>query len=69
MAMKIQGRDAQTGVPIGPGRAALRRIVYLVLFYAFVLPGVVNALSPLWDRQRQGWHDKAARSVVLNAPA
>ncbi len=69
MAMKIQVRDAQTGGPVGPGRGALRRLVYLLLFYVYVLPGIANALSPLWDKRRQGWHDKAVRSVVVNAPA
>lgn len=69
MAMKIQVRDAQTGGPIGPARAALRRLVYLLLFYAYVLPGIANVLSPLWDRRSQGWHDKAARSVVVNSGA
>lgn len=69
MAMKIQVRDAQTGGAIGPGRGALRRLVYLLLFYAYVLPGVANALSPLWDKRRQGWHDKAVRSVVVNSGA
>lgn len=69
MALKIQVRDAQTGGAIGPARGAARRLVYFLLFYAYVLPGIANALSPLWDRRRQGWHDKAVRSVVVNAPA
>ena len=68
MAVKIQVRDAQTGGPIGPVRGGLRRLVYFLLFYAYVLPGIANALSPLWDRRSQGWHDKAVRSVVVNAP-
>jgi len=69
MAMKIQVRDAAAGGPIGPGRAALRRLVYVGLFYAYVLPGIANALSPLWDKRRQGWHDKAVRSVVVRSDA
>ena len=69
MAMKIQVRDAAVGGPIGPGRAALRRLVYVALFYAYVLPGIANALSPLWDKRNQGWHDKAVRSVVVNSDA
>ncbi|MFP5319699.1 MAG: RDD family protein [Acidimicrobiia bacterium] len=66
MAMKIQVRDAQTGGPIGPGRAAMRRLIYVALFYAYFLPGAANALSPLWDKRRQAWHDKAVRSIVVN---
>ncbi|MEW6154814.1 MAG: RDD family protein [Actinomycetota bacterium] len=69
MAMRVLVADADTGGAIGPRRAALRRLVYLGLFYAFVIPGVVNALSPLWDRRRQAFHDRAVRSVVVNAPA
>jgi len=67
MAMKIQVRDAQVGGPIGPARAAIRRLIYLGLFSLYVLPGAINALSPLWDKRSQAWHDKAVRSVVLNA--
>jgi uncharacterized RDD family membrane protein YckC len=68
MAMRIQVRDAGDGAAIGFGRAALRRFVYQVLFLPFGIPGVINALSPLWDRRRQAWHDKVANSVVVNAP-
>ncbi len=67
MAMRLQVRDAENGGPIGPKRAVLRRLVYLALFYAFVIPGLVNGLSPLWDRRRQGWHDKVAGSIVVTA--
>jgi uncharacterized RDD family membrane protein YckC len=67
MAMRIQVRDAHTAGPIGPARALIRRLIYLLLFYTFIIPGVLNALSPLWDARRQGWHDKAVRSVVVNA--
>ena len=67
MALRIRVRDATTGGPIGMGRALLRRGVYTVLFYALVIPGVINVLSPLWDARKQAWHDKAANSVVVNA--
>ena len=65
MALKIRVGDADSGAPIGFGRAASRRLMYLGLFYAIVLPGVVNALWPLFDVRRQAWHDKAVRSVVV----
>lgn len=66
MAMKIRVRDANTGGSIGPGRALLRRFIYGALFYALLLPGLINGLSPLWDPRNQAWHDKAANSVVVN---
>lgn len=67
MALRIRVADADSGAPIGPGRAFGRRLVYLLLFQALLVPGFINALSPLWDARRQAWHDKLARSVVVNA--
>ena len=67
MALRIRVRDVTTGGAIGMGRALLRRFVYVALFYALVLPGLINGLSPLWDARKQAWHDKAANSVVVNS--
>lgn len=67
MAMRIQVRDANRGGPIGFPRAAARRLVYQLLFFALFVPGIVNALSPLWDKHRQAWHDKALKTVVVNS--
>lgn len=68
MALGIRVVDAQSGGPIGPGRAALRRLVYEALFYACVVPGLVNGLSPLWTARGQAWHDKVGGSVVVRVP-
>ncbi len=68
MALRIQVRDADTGGPIGMGRGILRAVVYDLLFLPCLIPGIINGLSPLWDQRRQAWHDKAARSVVVDAP-
>ncbi len=68
MALRIQVRDADTGGPIGFGRAALRRFIYQILFFPFGIPGLINGLSPLWDRRKQAWHDKAVKTVVVNSP-
>jgi uncharacterized RDD family membrane protein YckC len=68
MALRIQIRDADSGAAIGFGRAALRRFVYQVLFLPFGIPGLINGLSPLWDRRRQAWHDKLANTLVVNSP-
>ncbi|MDT4893029.1 MAG: hypothetical protein QOE97_2064 [Pseudonocardiales bacterium] len=64
-AVSIRVVDLDTGQPIGIGRALLRQLVL----------GVTGALctlgywSPFFDsRRRQGWHDKAGRSVVIPAP-
>ncbi len=65
MAMGIATRDIATGGSIGPARGLLRRFIYEILFIAFVIPGIINVLSPLWDKRRQAWHDKAASSDVI----
>ena len=63
-AAGIRVVDATTGRVIGPGRAALRWIVMTVTG-AFCTLGY---WSPLFDSvRRQGWHDKAANSVVIPA--
>lgn len=53
--------DVNSGQLIGPPRALLR-IVILFLTGSVL----IGFLSPLFDRtRRQGWHDMAARSVVI----
>ena len=66
MALGIQVRDGSSFGPIGYGRALGRRLVAIVLWWLFILPGLLDVLSPLWDRRRQTWHDKAVRSVVVD---
>jgi len=62
----IRTFSADGGGPVGAGRGLLR---WLVLALCGVLPLVGTVLvlvSPTFDAsgRRQGWHDKAARSVV-----
>jgi uncharacterized RDD family membrane protein YckC len=65
MAMKIAVKDAETGGPIGYGRAFVRWVVASILWIAFYLPGILDLLFPLWDQRKQTLHDKAVRSVVV----
>jgi uncharacterized RDD family membrane protein YckC len=65
IALGIQVRDANSGGPIGFGKAVLRRFIYQVLWAALFIPGLINGLSPLWDARKQAWHDKAVNSVVV----
>lgn len=58
---RVRVADAVTGRPLSAGRALLRVLVSFVS-EALLLIGF---LWMLWDPQRQTWHDKAARSVVL----
>jgi uncharacterized RDD family membrane protein YckC len=53
--------DANTGLPIGYGRAGLR-------FLGYILSTVVCYIGLIWaafDSRKQGWHDKIASTVVL----
>jgi uncharacterized RDD family membrane protein YckC len=61
----IAVRDEITGQPIGPGRAFGRWFIYVVLWYLLFVPGLLNALSPLWDSKNQAWHDHAVGSLVV----
>ena len=65
-AFGVRLQDEATGGPIGFWRAVLRNLVW-------GLAGsiVVGYFSPLFDSspRRQGWHDRAARTVVTGARA
>jgi uncharacterized RDD family membrane protein YckC len=65
MVVGIAVRDLDTGASVGAGRALLRRVVFFAFYLGFGVLFVVNALSPLWDRQRRAWHDKVARTCVV----
>ncbi|MGH9114397.1 MAG: RDD family protein, partial [Acidimicrobiales bacterium] len=64
MAARTRVVDARSGGTIGYDKAAIRAIVELVLNYT-VIGGLLDILWPLWDRQNQTLHDKAAGTVVL----
>jgi uncharacterized RDD family membrane protein YckC len=66
MAMHITVRDASTWEPIGYGRALGRRLLGMALWWLFLVPGLLDVLSPLWDDRRQTWHDKAVNSAVVD---
>lgn len=64
-APHIAVRDVRTGLAIGFWRGLLRWFVRSALYAAFVLPGLVNDLFPLWNARRQTLADMAARSVMI----
>lgn len=57
--------DAVTGEPIGWGRALLRHVVLTVMGNLCGIPLLVQLFIIPGHPRRQGWHDAAARSVVL----
>lgn len=64
-AVGIAVRDRASGQAIGFGRALGRWLIFDVLWYLLIVPGLLNALSPIWDREHQAWHDHAVGSVVI----
>lgn len=64
-ALGIRLARLADGQPVGAGRGLLRWVLNLVFSWAFLLPGLLNYLWPLWDRASQTWSDKIARSVVV----
>jgi uncharacterized RDD family membrane protein YckC len=67
-ALHIAVRNADNGGPIGAGRALARRVFFFATYLGLGILFVINGLSPLWDRHRQAWHDKVARSCVVSVP-
>lgn len=66
LALSIAVRDARTGAPIGFWRAWGRFLITVLFSLLLYLPYVIDSLAPLWDNRRQSWHDKVARTVVVD---
>jgi uncharacterized RDD family membrane protein YckC len=62
--------DAQTGAPCSYAKAVPRALTQFILNIT-IIGGILDILWPLWDKQNQTLHDKAAGTVVLrtNLPA
>jgi uncharacterized RDD family membrane protein YckC len=61
MALSIRVVDIDTAQPIGYGRAFVRQIVKIIS----AIPLFLGYFWMLWDKEKQCWHDKAARDVVV----
>jgi uncharacterized RDD family membrane protein YckC len=55
--------DANTGQPIGIGRAVLRYVGFVVA----AVPCWIGLIWAAFDPRAQGWHDKIAATVVLQS--
>ncbi|RFU42263.1 hypothetical protein DZF91_07560 [Actinomadura logoneensis] len=60
--LHIELVDADSGRPIGFGRALLRRLAHIL----DALPAYLGYLWPLWDPARQTFADKLLRTLVLD---
>ena len=65
--LRIRVVDADTGLAIGLWRGLARYGVVFLLTLAFVVPMLIDGLWPLRDPRSQSWHDKVARSLVIDA--
>jgi uncharacterized RDD family membrane protein YckC len=63
IALGVKIVDAASGGPPPASRLLLRLLGYLVSF----LPLYLGFLWIAVDRRKQGWHDKIARTIVINS--
>ena len=63
IALGLQIVDAEGGGRPGLGRLALRFLGYFVSAF----PLYIGFLWAAFDRRGQAWHDKIARTLVINA--
>jgi uncharacterized RDD family membrane protein YckC len=60
--LRLRVIDANTGAPIGYGRATIRLLMTFVNTWACYIGWIWVAFDP----RKQGWHDKVASSVVVH---
>jgi uncharacterized RDD family membrane protein YckC len=67
IAVGIRVVDLRDGRPPSWGRATIRALFQLGLFLLLVVPilAALNYARVLWDARKQGWHDRAARTIVV----
>ncbi|MEV0255931.1 RDD family protein [Streptomyces sp. NPDC050732] len=67
LAVGIRVIDAESGQKPGIGAAFVRYIIPLVGSLACGIGSLLVYLSPFWDKsgRQQGWHDKAAKTMVI----
>lgn len=61
LLMSCQVVDARSGTALSVGQALLRYVSYLVS----LLPLGLGFLWIIWDKRKQGFHDKIAKTVVI----
>jgi uncharacterized RDD family membrane protein YckC len=63
MVFQMKIVDAETFQPVSPARLLVRYLAYFVS----MLPLFLGFLWIAWDKKKQGWHDKLAKTVVVQA--
>lgn len=59
--LKLKVLDADTGENLTVGKAIIRYVVYVISYIALL----IGLIWVAFDKKKQGWHDKAANSVVV----
>ena len=68
MVFGFHVRDIQTGQYPSMGMAVLRGFIwYLEVGFTICIVGLIGWLWMFWDPQKQGWHDKAAHTIVTTS--
>ena len=65
MATSIKIVRADNGGLPSWGVSAGRWVIPLVGYILVIIPGLLVHASLLWDDRRQGWHDKAVKTLVI----
>lgn len=61
MLFKMRIVDAESLQPVSPARLIVRYLAYFIS----MLPLGLGFLWVAWDKKKQGWHDKIARTVIV----
>lgn len=61
MLFKMRIVDAETFQPVSSSRLLVRYLSYFIS----MLPLFFGCLWVAWDKKKQGWHDKIARTVIV----
>lgn len=61
MLFQMRIVDAETLQPVSLSRLLMRYLAYFVS----IIPLCFGCLWVAWDRKKQGWHDKIARTVIV----
>ncbi|MXZ51693.1 MAG: RDD family protein [Acidimicrobiaceae bacterium] len=67
MALSIRVIRADNGNLAGWGPAAGRWVIPAIGYTLLIIPGLLVHASLLWGDRRQGWHDKAVKTLVVKA--
>jgi len=61
MLFQMRIVDAKSFQPVSPSRLLVRYLAYFIS----MLPLFFGCLWVAWDKKKQGWHDKIARTVIV----